>query len=119
MKYPGIRTLMKANLAVGFNLVKGWVTPIGAPRHVTPDDGGIVSGPPWHLQARSAVDGVERIVSPVCPHHGGIVNWNDADQAWECPLHGSRFAPDGSWLEGPATGSRARGQAMTTLATLW
>jgi hypothetical protein len=22
---------------------------------------------------------------------------------WECPLHGSRFAPDGTLLEGPAT----------------
>jgi len=39
----------------------------------------------------------------VCPHLGGIVNWNDADCAWECPLHGSRFAPDGALLEGPAT----------------
>jgi Rieske Fe-S protein len=49
------------------------------------------------------VDGVEHTVSPVCTHLGGIVNWNDADKAWECPLHGSRFAPDGTLLEGPAT----------------
>ncbi len=100
----GIKTVMQSNLEVGFNLVRGWVTPIGALWDRTPDDGGVVSGPPWHLQARSTVDGVERIVSPVCPHLGGIVNWNDADQSWECPLHGSRFAPDGTRLEGPATG---------------
>ena len=54
-------------------------------------------------EGRSVVDGVERRVSPVCPHLGGIVNWNDADESWECPLHGSRFAPDGKLLEGPAT----------------
>jgi len=100
----GITTVLQSNLEVGFNLVKGWVTPIGPPWGRTRDHGGVVSGPPWHLQARSTVDGVERTVSPVCPHLGGIVNWNDADQSWECPLHGSRFAPDGTRLDGPATG---------------
>jgi nitrite reductase/ring-hydroxylating ferredoxin subunit len=66
-------------------------------------DGGIVTGLPWQLEARCAVDGVQHRVSPVCPHLGGIVNWNDADKSWECPLHGSRFTPDGMLLEGPAT----------------
>jgi glycine/D-amino acid oxidase-like deaminating enzyme len=99
----GIPKAMQANLEVGFELAKGWITPVTRTRDRTPDDGGVVSGPPWHLEARSVVDGVERRVSPVCPHLGGIVNWNDADESWECPLHGSRFAPDGTLLEGPAT----------------
>jgi glycine/D-amino acid oxidase-like deaminating enzyme/nitrite reductase/ring-hydroxylating ferredoxin subunit len=99
----GLTTALTANLEVGFNLVKGWVTPITA-SGATPSEGqGVVTGPPWHLQAKSVVDGETCIVSPVCPHLGGIVSWNDADQAWECPLHGSRFAPDGTLLEGPAT----------------
>jgi glycine/D-amino acid oxidase-like deaminating enzyme len=101
----GLSTALASNLEVGFNLAKGWITPaahIG--RQLLGEDApGVVSGPPWHLQARCRVDGVEHRVSPVCPHLGGIVNWNDADRAWECPLHGSRFAPDGTLLEGPAT----------------
>ena len=99
----GIPKALQANLEVGFNLAKGWITPVTRIGDRTPEDGGVVSGPPWHLEARSVVDGVEHRVSPVCPHLGGIVNWNDADESWECPLHGSRFAPDGTLLEGPAT----------------
>lgn len=99
----GIPTALQANFEVGLNLAKGWAAPVTTSSQ-TPEEGqGRVSGPPWRLRATSVVDGVERTVSPICPHLGGIVNWNDADQAWECPLHGSRFAPDGALLEGPAT----------------
>ena len=53
--------------------------------------------------AVSTVDGVTCRLSAICPHLGGIVSWNDAEKSWDCPLHGSRFAADGSRLEGPAT----------------
>lgn len=101
----GLPTAVQFNAEVGFDLAKGWITPLLRTSRRSPeaDEGGVVSGPPWHLQARCRVDGTEHRVSPVCPHLGGIVNWNDADKAWECPLHGSRFAPDGTLLEGPAT----------------
>ena len=38
----------------------------------------------------------------VCPHLGGIVAWNHAENTWDCPAHGSRFAPLGTVLDGPA-----------------
>jgi glycine/D-amino acid oxidase-like deaminating enzyme len=40
---------------------------------------------------------------PICTHLNGVLHHNDVEGSWDCPLHGSRFAEDGSVLEGPAT----------------
>lgn len=47
-------------------------------------------------------NGKFHIVSAVCPHMKCIVNWNGAEKTWDCPCHGSRFASDGKYIEGPA-----------------
>lgn len=39
----------------------------------------------------------------LCPHLGGLLQWNSVERTWDCPLHGSRFDRDGQVLEGPAT----------------
>jgi nitrite reductase/ring-hydroxylating ferredoxin subunit len=56
----------------------------------------------------STVDGRTCAVSLVCPHLKGVLNWNDAERSWDCPLHGSRFSARGELLEGPATEDLAR-----------
>ncbi|MEU1332672.1 FAD-dependent oxidoreductase [Streptomyces sp. NPDC005865] len=48
-------------------------------------------------------DGGLHAVSARCTHLGCLVAFNEAETAWECPCHGSRFATDGAVLQGPAT----------------
>jgi len=47
-------------------------------------------------------DGTLHFKSAVCTHLGCHVHWNSTEQCWDCPCHGSHFAPDGSVLNGPA-----------------
>ncbi len=54
------------------------------------------------VAAHRDAQGRLHVVSPRCPHMGGLVHFNTAEQTWDCPCHGSRFAIDGSVICGPA-----------------
>ena len=50
----------------------------------------------------------------VCTHLSCLTIWNPTLQRFECPCHGSRFEPDGRYVEGPAPRSLDR-FAMTVI----
>jgi glycine/D-amino acid oxidase-like deaminating enzyme/nitrite reductase/ring-hydroxylating ferredoxin subunit len=67
-----------------------------------PGEGGILVDGLKRLAACRDRDGTLHVRSGVCTHLGCHVNWNSTEQCWDCPCHGSQFAPDGAVLNGPA-----------------
>jgi cytochrome b6-f complex iron-sulfur subunit len=41
-------------------------------------------------------------VNALCTHQQCLVNWQKEKSVFICPCHGSTFAPDGKYLQGPA-----------------
>ncbi len=69
---------------------------------IPPGSGAVVADGLGQAAAYRDEAGVLHAVSARCTHLGCIVEWNAADQVWDCPCHGSRFGTDGVVLEGPA-----------------
>jgi glycine/D-amino acid oxidase-like deaminating enzyme len=91
------------NAAVALWYAKGWLGALARPVGGPPLEGiGEVGRSGLRPAAVSTIDGATRELCAICPHLGAIVTWNDFERSWDCPAHGSRFAPDGSVLEGPA-----------------
>ena len=68
-----------------------------------PGQGGIVRDGISKVAVCRDESGKLHLNSAVCTHLGCLVHWNSTEQCWDCPCHGSHFAPDGSVLCGPAT----------------
>lgn len=92
---------VSAQAGVAASAVTGLVRALAGSGEVTEGEGRVVRDG-IHPVAESRVGGTVCRVSAVCTHMGGILEWNRAEQTWDCPLHASRFTPDGAVLEGPA-----------------
>lgn len=72
------------------------------PKELKPREGGIVRHKLGQVAVAKDRKGALHTVSPTCIHMGCINSWNDAEESWDCPCHGSRYAADGTVLQGPA-----------------
>lgn len=92
--------LASMNLANAARLLHGRV-PSAAPAAPAPGQGVVVPSTRRPVAVCTTPDGRRHAVSATCTHLGCTVAWNAAETSWDCPCHGSRFAPDGTVLDGP------------------
>jgi glycine/D-amino acid oxidase-like deaminating enzyme/nitrite reductase/ring-hydroxylating ferredoxin subunit len=69
---------------------------------IAPGEGAVLRQGALKLACHKAEDGTITRRSATCTHMGCIVHWNTFEKCWDCPCHGSQFAPDGEVLNGPA-----------------
>jgi glycine/D-amino acid oxidase-like deaminating enzyme/nitrite reductase/ring-hydroxylating ferredoxin subunit len=99
----GLGTFLKENAKVAAHWVGGRLT--ARPddvRDLAAGEAAVVKGDDGAIACYRDGGGELHCVSAVCTHLGCIVGWNDAEQTWDCPCHGSRFAVDGDVVEPPA-----------------
>ena len=115
---------VRENLTTVANFAE-YVTPgeIDAADELAPGEGGILRDGTAKLAVCRDLHGRLHVRSAVCTHLGCIVHWNPTEQCWDCPCHGSQFAPDGAVLNAPAIGPLApaelkrKGKAEKAAAT--
>jgi glycine/D-amino acid oxidase-like deaminating enzyme/nitrite reductase/ring-hydroxylating ferredoxin subunit len=69
---------------------------------LAPGAGALVEIDGDKVAAYRDASGALQLLSPVCTHLKCQVRWNALETTWDCPCHGSRYAPDGHVIEGPA-----------------
>lgn len=99
----GGKEFVKENLSVAAHLAGGYLAGKAKDTNaLAPGEAALLKIHGDNVAAWRDPEGALHMVSAVCTHMGCLVGWNETDQTWDCPCHGSRFALDGSVIHGPA-----------------
>jgi glycine/D-amino acid oxidase-like deaminating enzyme/nitrite reductase/ring-hydroxylating ferredoxin subunit len=105
VRRSGLTGFLKENTATGVHFFADRLTRAdrATVEELAPGEGALI-----RVRARKTAvyrDDERRLhgLSPVCRHLYCIVDWNAAERTWDCPCHGSRYAGDGTAIQGPTT----------------
>lgn len=106
---PDIKSFVKDNADVAKELISGKLElTYRSPDELKAGEGGVVRVNGKRAGAYRDPDGDLHLVDTTCTHLGCETHWNDGDQTWDCPCHGSRYSYKGEVVEGPAKEPLAR-----------
>ena len=97
-----VKEFLVENLDVGVRYLDWLRTGEPSADAIAPGTGAVLQRGSQKIAAYRDESGALIERSAVCTHLGCIVHWNTEERSWDCPCHGSRFAPDGAVLNGPA-----------------
>jgi glycine/D-amino acid oxidase-like deaminating enzyme/nitrite reductase/ring-hydroxylating ferredoxin subunit len=99
----GAAKFVQENFGVAKDLIGGYlVSKPDSFAELKPGTAAILKIEGHNVAAFKDKDGQVHAVSAVCSHMGCLVGWNETDQTWDCPCHGSRFDLAGEVIHGPA-----------------
>jgi glycine/D-amino acid oxidase-like deaminating enzyme/nitrite reductase/ring-hydroxylating ferredoxin subunit len=96
------KELLAENADAGWRFVSDRISKRASVDEIEPGEGKVVGAGIAQRAVHRDADGNLHSLSARCTHLGCIVNWNRAEETWDCPCHGSRFDSDGEVIEGPA-----------------
>ncbi|MFC0524262.1 FAD-dependent oxidoreductase [Pontibacillus salicampi] len=100
---PSIKHFLSQNANVASEFVKGKIKlPYKQLEDLETNEGALVYYENQKAGGYKDANGDTYAVDTTCTHLRCEVTWNDGEQSWDCPCHGSRFSPTGEVLEGPA-----------------
>ena len=87
-----------------YEMAKDWFSGGDVPttNDLQPGEGAIIAHGLKKIAAYRDEEGILHTCSGVCPHLGGVLQWNNDEKSFDCPLHGSRFTVDGVVVNGPS-----------------
>jgi glycine/D-amino acid oxidase-like deaminating enzyme/nitrite reductase/ring-hydroxylating ferredoxin subunit len=100
----GAWTYLKENADYPYHLIKGYVSSLsgGELEEIEKGAGCVIKLDGKRCAVYRNPQGELTACSAICTHMGCIVEWNGAEQTWDCPCHGSRFTTEGKVIAGPA-----------------
>lgn len=103
-RFSGFVEFIKHGIDISQSMVSGYLPAEKKEfSSLEPGDAAVIDYQGKKIAVRRNKEGKILAISAVCTHMGCIVNWNKAQETWDCPCHGSRFTADGTVFRGPAT----------------